>query len=198
MKYPWVLLFLLFVSCRHRPGAPTTAAQPVVQRPQKTTDTITAESQLVRFDRAKHTHFLGSAVSGAVAYSFLDVHDYEDDSMTKGQLLRIMPNDDQYLWKYDPRPKVRLDKAQAHQLLAIINDPRNYSLGAAFCDFPRNCFCFYDSQNRMIGFYELCFECARVQSIPEFTISRKGGLSDRGVAAFRKFCLAAGITMIKK
>ena len=200
MKRLFLLPILLVAACSHESGktAKKTGASAHSVHPKKTTDSIAPESQLTRIDHAKRAHFPESEVSKAVAYSFLDDHDYEDDSLTKGQLLPIMPDYSQYLWKYDRHPKVRLNRRQARHLLSIINDPKNYGVGAAFCYSPRNCFCFYDAKNEIIGFYELCFECSRIESIPQFTSSRKGGLSDKGVRELKRFCQAAGVTVLKQ
>lgn len=80
------------------------------------------------------------------------------------------------------------DTANRGQLLSIINDPGNYSNTAAFCYNPRNCFCFYNSKNEIVGWYEVCFECARVSSIPAFALCRKGGLNDRGLNRLKTLC----------
>jgi hypothetical protein len=158
-------------------------------------DTISSESQRVNFSKTRNNFFPGSNIEKVISYSFLDVHDYEDDSMGRGQLLQIMPDYDQYLWRNDPHPKISLAKRDIPKLLAIINDPKNYGFGASFCYFPRNCFCFYNGNNEIIGFYEICFECGRIQAIPEFKISRKGGLSEKGAHELMDFCKSAGITV---
>jgi hypothetical protein len=48
-----------------------------------------------------------------------------------------------------------------------------------------------NSKNEIIGWYEVCFECARIASIPEFKVCRKGGLNDRGLDEFARsvYCL---------
>lgn len=191
MKTPVILLTLFFFSCsqiKHDPPK-STAAQ------ASNADTVIREPQKVKFNKTKKNRFLDAGAVRAVSYSFLDVHDYEFDSSDRGQLLPIMPNYDQYLSKKDRRPKIVLTRSQTQKLLSIINDPGNYSNTAAFCYFPRNCFCFYNSRNEIIGWYEVCFECARIDSIPAFKLCRKGGLNDRGLNELKKFCTSAKITV---
>lgn len=158
-------------------------------------DTISAESQKISFGKKVAYLFPASNIAKVVSYSFLDVHDYDEDSLIKGQLLRIMPKYDQYLRKGDPHPKVILTGAQIPRLLSIINDPKSYRNVTAFCYSPRNCFCFYNNRNEIVGFYEVCFECTRMESVPAFKASKKGGLTDDAADRLKKFCLAAGITV---
>src|SRR5450631_1479797 len=150
-------------------------------------DTVVFEPQKTVIEKKKHRFFLDSNVVRAVSYSFLDVHDYEDDSMSRGRIVQIMSNYDQFLWKYDPHPVISLKRTQSIQLLSIINNPNNYGYGASFCYYPRNCFCFYNSKNEIIGFYEICFECNRVQSLPEFQICKRGGLNEHGTNVLKEF-----------
>lgn len=193
-----LLIFLFAIvglGCPNKPISKTDSPKPTALTSR--TDTIVCEPQLEKFGKTSKGFFLGSGAVKAVSYSFLDIHDYEMDSSDRGQLLAIMPNYDQYLSKKDPNPKVILTRLQTQRLLSIINDPGNYSNTAAFCYNPRNCFCFYNSKNEIIGWYELCFECARIQSIPEFRLCKKGGLNDRGLKKFREFCTSATITVGK-
>ena len=191
---PFALILALFIiSCsqaKHDPPKNSAAQTHKV-------DTVTREPQVVRFNKTKKNTFLDAGAVRVVSYSFLDVHDYEMDSSDCGQLLSIMPNYDQYLSKKDRHPKIVLTRSQTQKLLSIINNPESYSNTAAFCDYPRNCFCFYNSKNEIIGWYEVCFECARIASIPEFKLCRKGGLNDRGLNKLKKFCTSANITVGK-
>lgn len=158
-------------------------------------DSISRESQRTNFPKRRQKTFLDKSVERAVSYSFMDMHDYEDDSSDRGQLLTIMPNYEQYLWEKDPRPKVMLNHSQTLKLLGLINDPVFYEPSRAECDFPRNCFVFYNVHNEIVGWYEVCFECCVINSIPAFPASRKGGLSDRGTRDLINFCKLAGITI---
>ncbi len=198
IRYRATFLLLLVVQlclCCSGKRSKNAAGSPGPIAHKEGTDTISYEPQKVNFSKTQKNSFPGSNIEKVISYSFLDVHDYEDDSMSKGQLLQIMPDYDQYTWKNDPHPEISLTKRDISKLLTIINDPKNYGFGASFCYFPRNCFCFYNGKNEIIGFYEICFECARIQSIPEFKISRKGGLTDKGAHELRNFCTSAGITL---
>lgn len=190
-KLPLSLLLVLFLCCK------TSTRQPVSSAPAVKQDTISAESQKVSFGKNGAYLFPVSNITKVISYSFLDVHDYEmgSDSLIKGQLLQIMPNYDQYLRKDDPHPKVILTGAKIPALLSILNDPKSYKNATAFCYSPRNCFCFYNNRNEIVGFYEVCFECTRMESRPVFRASRKGGLTDEAADRLKKFCLAAGITV---
>lgn len=170
-----------WAGCNRRQGSP-------YQPGQKSADTVAAEPQMVYFPKT----FPASGISKVVSYSFLD--EEEDDTSARGQLLQIMPNYTQYLRKDDRRSKVVLTGGQVSRLLSIVNTPGTYKLGAAFCYNPRNCFCFYNNRNEIIGFYEICFECSRMVAMPELNISRKGGgLTDSGAARLAAFCRSIGV-----
>jgi len=150
---------------------------------------LTAESQRMHFRKTKDRIFLKREdVARVAGYSFLDNHDYEMDSSSKGTVLRIMPDYQPYSRKNDPHAKVILSDKQIDTLLAMINDAHNYKNATAFCFFPRNCFCFYNRNNEIIGFYEICFECTRMESLPAFGASKRGGLSDAVAARLETFC----------
>lgn len=193
MRIYVLVLLPIWLGCSDKPNKPD---KPEKQPPASKT-LITRAPQKVNFSTTKKTLFPDPGIVKAISYSFLDVHDYEFDSSNRGQLLTIMPNYDQYLSKSDPHPKVILTKNQTRELLSIINDPDNYSYTAAFCYSPRNCFCFYNSKDEIVGWYEVCFECARIESIPEFKRCRKGGLTDKGMARLKQFCASANITILK-
>jgi hypothetical protein len=168
----------------------------VIESDSKARDSIYVESQVVNFGKGKYNIFLKRKdVNRTVEYSYLDVHDYEDDTFTKGPILQIMPKVTEFSWKYDPKPKVVLTNEQAAELLSIINDPNNYKFGRAFCFFPRNCFCFYNSKNEIIGFLEVCFECSQIESFPRFKNARKGDLTDQCSEKLSKLCKLAGATV---
>ena len=183
------------IGCKGDPGKPSGNKAPDKQAAPATPAAVTPEPQSVNFTKTKGNLFPDKNIVKAVSYSFLDVHDYELDSSNRGQLLMIMPNYDQYLKKDDPHPKVILTKAQTQRLLALINDPGIYSNTCAECYSPRNCFCFYNDRNEIVGWYELCFECGRIMSIPEFRLCKKGGLTDKGLDRLKQFCTSARITV---
>jgi hypothetical protein len=166
------------LGCGHQPAKPRSVASRV--------GTVTQEPQTTHFSKNKKGRFPDSGIVRAVGYSFLD--EEEDDTTNRGQLITIMPRYAQYLNRKDPHPKAILTRPQTQELLAIINDPGNYSNTRAECDNPRNCFCFYNSKNEIVGWYEVCFECGVINCIPEFTVCRKGGLTDRGVDRLKAFC----------
>jgi hypothetical protein len=89
---------------------------------------------------------------------------------------------------------VVLSKGQIDELLGIIHDPKSYRLGAAFCYNPRNCFCFYNSKNELIAWYEVCFECSRFDSRPAAADPKKRlGLTQGAMDRLDKLCRSAGI-----
>lgn len=188
----FLMLFLTLASAACKNDRKTTTSQ---SRPSARPDTVTAESQRMNLDKGKKTLFLSSGVTKVVSYSFLDIHDYEFDSVLKGQLLRVMPEYSQYLRKDDPHPKTILMKSDMQKLLGIINTENTYTRGVTSCYFPRNCFVFYNSKDEIIGYYEICFECGRISSFPEFKLARKGGLSDIGLSRLRSFCQRTRITI---
>ena len=124
-----------------------------------------------------------------------DLDEEEDDTMNRGQLLQMMPGYAQYLRKNDPRPKVILTGEKIPRLLSIINDPKTYKNGSAFCYNPRNFFCFYNSRNEIIAYYEVCFECGKFDARPEIKTRKKDpGFREAGLNRLSKFCRAAGIS----
>jgi len=188
----FLTLFLTLASVACKNDRKTTTSE---SRPSARPDTVAAESQKMHLDKEKKALFLPSGAAKVISYSFLDIHDYEFDSALKGQLLRVMPEYSQYLRKDDPHPKTILTKSETQKLLCIINTANTYARGGASCYFPRNCFVFYNSKDEITGYYEICFECGRISSFPEFKLARKGGLSDFGLAQLRSFCQRTGITV---
>jgi hypothetical protein len=151
-------------------------------------DTIPAESQKINFART----FPKDNIAKVVSYSYLDVE--EDDTTNRGQVLQIFPNFTEYANKNNKRPKVVLTAKETRDLLAIINDPRTYKFGAAFCYNPRNCFCFYNSKNEIVAWYEVCFECSRFESLPAVADPKKEiGLTQAATDKLEKLCQSAGI-----
>jgi len=184
--------FLLLLQCCKNPDP---NKHPAPQTASAKTDSISAEPQKTNFGRDGNKFFPSSNITKVVSYTFLDDYEEGNDTLDKGQLLKIMPNYDQYLNKKDPHPKVILTGSQITQLLSIINDAKSYQLATAFCYSPRNCFCFYNARNEIVGWYELCFECSRMESLPVFKASKKGGLTEAAALRLKNFCITTGITV---
>jgi hypothetical protein len=175
------LLGLAACSGRH-----TGPKQPEVKK----ADTVAAEPQKVNFAKK----FPRRDIAKVVSYSFVD--EEADGLSDTGQLLQMFPGYAQYLRKNDPRPKVFLNEAQISKLLSIVNNPKTYKRGSAMCYNPRNLFCFYNSRNEIVAYYEICFECGKFDARPALTDTLKDiGLSEPGAGALDKFCRSAGISM---
>jgi hypothetical protein len=163
---------------------------PAAKRPHKKADSLVSEPQL--------THIAGgdlkSQITRIVSYSYLDIEDYEEDTFSRAPSFQMMPGFSRYMWKYDPHPKVVLTKKQTRRLLAIIGSPKTYKPVRSNCYSPRNCFCFYNARKEIIGYYQVCFENGRLISVPGFSGSESGTLSESGARRLRSFCLSAGIT----
>ncbi len=137
--------------------------------------------------------FDSKELDSVIGYTYLYFHDYEDDTLSKGSLLKIIPNKEEYIWRYDQKPKVALTSNQISTLLSIINNPKHYDFGKAFCFYPRNCFTFYNKKKQIIGYYEICFECLQIESRPAFINSKSGRLTKEGNALLIDFCRGIGL-----
>ena len=165
---------------------------PAAKKPRVNIDSIAREPQVTHIESG----VIGpQKISRVVSYSYLDIEDYEEDTLSKAASFQIMPGYARYLWKYDPHPKVVLTKRQIRRLLAIINSPKTYKNVKSTCYSPRNCFCFYNAKKEIVGYYQVCFENNRLYCVPDFKGSESGTLSESGAKRLKNFCLSAGITV---
>jgi len=168
------------------PKSTPAAAKKTTPKP----DTLAVEPQSTHIASGN----FNSQVSRVVCYSYLDIEDYEEDTLTKAPMFQMMPGFSRYLWKYDPHPKVVLTKKQTRKLLAIVSSPKTYKALQSTCRSPRNCFCFYNKKKEIIGYYEVSFESGRVIAVPGFPGSESGTFTATGLKKLRSFCRSAGIT----
>jgi hypothetical protein len=180
----------LFIRCTTTPSH-AKSAPPPPKKQQVNIDSIPREPQVTHIASGDPT----SQIARVVSYSYLDIEDYEEDTLTRAHSFQMMPGYARYLWKYDPHPKVILTKKQVHRLLTIINSPRSYEKVRSTCYSPRNCFCFYNSKKEIIGYIQVCFESGRLYAVPDFKGTESGTLSKSGIKRLRNFCLSAGITV---
>jgi len=165
---------------------PATPAKKTTPKP----DTLVVEPQLTHIASGN----ISSQVSRVVCYSYLDIEDYEEDTLTKAPMFQMMPGFSRYLWKYDPHPKVVLTKRQTRKLLAILSSPKTYKPLQSTCRSPRNCFCFYNKKKEIVGYCEVSFESGRLIAVPGFAGSDSGTFTATGLKKLRNFCRSAGIT----
>lgn len=168
------------------PKSTAAAAKKTTPKP----DTLAVEPQSTHIASGN----FNALVSRVVCYSYLDIEDYEEDTLTKAPMFQMMPGFSRYLWKYDPHPKVVLTKKQTRKLLAIISSPKTYKPLQSTCRSPRNCFCFYNKKKEIIGYYEVSFESGRLIAVPGFPGSESGTFTATGLRKLRSFCRSAGIT----
>jgi hypothetical protein len=166
------------------------SSKPAAKKTSPKPDSIAVEPQISHIASG----LVGAQVSRVVCYSFLDIEDYEEDTLTKAPMFQMMPGFSRYLWKYDPHPKVILAKRQTRKLLAILSSQNTYKPVQSTCRSPRNCFCFYNKKKEIIGYYEVSFESGRLVSVPQFPGSESGTFSESGLKRLRSFCRSAGIT----
>jgi len=169
----------------HKPAA-TKKANPAPQP-----DSLAVEPQTTHITSGN----LAAQTSRVVCYSYLDMEDYEEDTLTKGPNYQMMPGFSRFLWKYDPHPKVVLTKRQTRKLLAIMNSPKTYRPIHSSCRSPRNCFCFYNKKKEIIAWCEVSFENSRLIAVPGFPGSESGTFSETGAKKLRTLCRSAGITV---
>jgi hypothetical protein len=163
----------------------------VVKKAHPKADSLVSEPQITHIASGN----LSAQISRVVCYSYLDMEDYEEDTLSKGANFQMMPGFSRYLWKYDPHPKVVLTKRQTHKLLAILNSPKTYKPIRSSCRSPRNCFCFYNKKKEIIAYCEVSFENNRLIAVPGFPGSESSTLSESGAKKLRSLCRVAGITV---
>ena len=168
-----------------------TAAKAEKSKLHKSGDSLSSEPQISHIADGNPA----PRIARVVCYSYLDIDDYEEDTFTRAPTFQMMPGFSRFFWKYDPHPKVVLTKKQSRRLLAIIGNPKTYKSVQSNCYSPRNCFCFYNSKKEIVGYYQVCFENGRLISVPQFSGSESGTLSESGLKRLRNFCLSAGITV---
>ncbi|HEY4337413.1 MAG TPA: hypothetical protein VGM89_15990 [Puia sp.] len=175
-------------SSHEQAPAPPRAA---VKKAHPKSDSLVSEPQVTHIASGN----ISAQVSRVVCYSYLDMEDYEEDTLTKGATFQMMPGFSRYLWKYDAHPKVILTKRQTHKLLAILSSPKTYKPIRSSCRSPRNCFCFYNKKKEIIGYYQVSFESGRLIAVPGFAGSDSGTFTEQGLKRLRNLCLSAGITV---
>ena len=187
-----IALAPFFSGCTNASSHETTSipSKPTAKKTSPKPDSLAVEPQVSHIASGN----ISSQVSRVVCYSYLDIEDYEEDTLTKAPMFQMMPGFSRYLWKYDPRPKVVLTKRQTRRLLAILSSPKTYRPVQSTCRSPRNCFCFYNKKKEIIGYCEVSFENGRLIAVPGFPGSDSGTFSESGLKRLRSFCRSAGIT----
>ena len=89
------------------------------------------------------------------------------------------------------RPGSRLSKAQARQLLSILNQPGSYNSSFARCFVPHHAFVLYDRAGKPRAEVSICFRCSRLALSPGRPEAR--ALSEQGVRQLRRLCTELGL-----
>jgi hypothetical protein len=190
------IILLVFFSCTNNPNSKnlSKADKIITVNVDMQSYHYWESSQDTAFKQNGDKYFLKlKEVDSVFVYSYLDVHDYTDDTFTKAYKIKILPNKLEYIWKYDKNPKLTLSKNQISNLLSIINSDKSYKVGRSDCFYPTNCFVFYNNKNQIIGYYEICFKCSQIDSKPVFRSANKNSLSDQGDSLLLTFCKQIGV-----
>lgn len=85
--------------------------------------------------------------------------------------------------KMCPPNKADLSKSETDSLFALFNNKKlfqKYPGGMSSCFFPRHTVLFYDKNNLVIGFIEICFECDMVLTSTNLTRFFEGNFKEGG------------------
>lgn len=152
------------ICCNSKTERNKTGDSIFINKPNNYQDTIKLSTQKINISEKKQKEFLeGVNVEKVIIYSFLDVHDFEDDTLSKGPLIQIMPNWFEYAWKYDSNPFVILNKKDTKALLSIINQPKKYVSGKSFCFYPRNIFVFTMIKKKSWGIMKYALNVSKLR-----------------------------------
>jgi len=134
--------------------------------------------------------------TNVLGYTYLHLHDYEDDTLSKGHVVKMFPGKEEVVWKYNPNWKVQLTGPQIDTLFQTFNSKGTYLPGKSFCFYPRNCFVFLHDTT-VIGYIEICLECSQIESSFSKTNFGGGRLSEEGKSRIINFMRSINMTIIR-
>ncbi|MBC7863225.1 MAG: hypothetical protein IAF38_09635 [Bacteroidia bacterium] len=97
-----------------------------------------------------------------------------------------------------PPNKVELPANEIDSLLKIFGNKKLFQKmpgGGSNCFFPRHTFLFYDKNNKVIGFMEICFQCDMVLTSSNLIKRFEGNFIGEGEKKLKELCKRVGISV---
>jgi len=86
-----------------------------------------------------------------------------------------------------------LSKSQTDTLIKILNDTATFSWCMSGCFFPHHAFVFYNSKNKPVAYFNICFMCHQKSAMPSTPIMIAGGIPGDGWTRLHDFCKSIGL-----